>query len=203
MTQEGEIVCGWRFVGLQRFFQQGALWGRTASLACLFQHQQLGVAVSPLTFGWHGWVVAGRQAGSVSRQRTRSDQPVITTVSTLPWSLRPKKNNKSTALTIFHREWNFNVFKQRRHAAGGYNPADISDTEDQKVATTTRKPQRRSSRCFFFSTLGGKDGIRLEKKLRGRGLRSEQRSSFLVRVLNIFGVVYVNLPQRKHGCNAG
>lgn len=150
MTQEGEIVCGWRFVGLQRFFQQGALWGRTASLACLFQHQQLGVAVSPRTFGWHGWVVAGRQAGSVSRQRTRSDQPVITTVSTLPWSLRPKKNNKSTALTIFHREWNFNVFKQRRHAAGGYNPADISDTEDQKVATTTRKPQRRSSRCFLF-----------------------------------------------------
>lgn len=47
---------------------------------------------------------AGRQAGSVSRQRTRSDQPVITTVSTLPWSLRPKKNNISTALTIFHRE---------------------------------------------------------------------------------------------------
>lgn len=57
-----------------------------------------------------------------------------------------KKNQRR--LLFFHRERNFNVFSLS-HATGGYKPADINDTEDQKVATTTRKPQRRSSRCFF------------------------------------------------------
>lgn len=72
-------------------------------------------------------------------------------------------------------------------AAGCHDPSEQGDKVERKVSTT-RKPQRRrrrrrSSWLLFFSPLERKDGIRPEKKLRGRGLRSEPRQSLLVRVV--------------------
>lgn len=85
-----------------------------------------------------------------------------------------KKNQRR--VQFFHRERNFNVFPQN-HATGGYEPADINGTEDQKVATTTRKPQRRSSRCFFFPHKEGKtaSGLRRSSEVGDSGRSNAHR----------------------------
>ncbi|KAG7230999.1 hypothetical protein INR49_025028 [Caranx melampygus] len=71
---------------------------------------------------------------------------------------------------------------------GGRQAGRLRTRSDQPVITivphaamvSPKKKKKRSVLilCFFFFTLGGKDGIRPEKKLRGRGLQSEQRCSF-------------------------
>lgn len=92
------------------------------------------------------WWQPGRQRQQ--EERTHSDQPVITIVSlTLSWSLRPRKHQQHF---LFSSSSGTLKPLKHSHAAGGYNPADISDTENQKVASSTRKPQRRTSWCFFF-----------------------------------------------------
>ena len=100
------------------------------------------------------WWQPGRQRQQ--EERTHSDQPVITIVSfTLPWSLRPRKPQQHF---LFSPSSGTLKPLKHSHAAGGYNPADISDTEDQKVASSTRKPQRRTSWCFFFFFLSRSEG---------------------------------------------
>lgn len=86
-----------------------------------------------------------------------------------------------------------NVFEPTPCGRWRLKPGGTERHQPQHIAALTRKPQRRRRRrrrrlcpyCHFLPlgfTSGGKDGIRLEKKLRGRGLRCEQHTSLLVRV---------------------
>lgn len=119
------------------------------------------------------WWQPGRQRQQ--EERTHSDQPVITIVSlTLSWSLRPRKHQQHF---LFSTSSGTLKPLKHSHAAGGYNPADISDTENQKVASSTRKPQRRTSWCFFLSRSEGKtaSGLRRSSEVGDSGRSNAHR----------------------------
>lgn len=138
--------------------------------------QPSSVAVSPLT-PQHGSVVAGRQrqlAEDTLRSTSNRRRP--------PHCLRsPRlKTQRQHFLFSTGRETLKPVNKPCRWTRQPRGYKRHCGAESIYDLTETTKKKKQSVLSFF--TLGGKDGIRPEKKLRGRGLRSDQRESFLVRV---------------------
>lgn len=139
--------------------------------------QPSSVAVSPLTPRQHGNVVAGRQrqlAEDTLRSTSNRRRP--------PHCLRsPRlKTQRQHFLFSTGRETLKPVNKPCRWTRQPRGYKRHCGAESIYDLTETTKKKKQSVLSFF--TLGGKDGIRPEKKLRGRGLRSDQRESFLVRV---------------------
>lgn len=139
--------------------------------------QPSSVAVSPLTPRQHGGVVAGRQrqlAEDTLRSTSNRRRP--------PHCLRsPRlKTQRQHFLFSTGRETLKPINKPCRWTRQPRGYKRHCGAESIYDLTETTKKKKQSVLSFF--TLGGKDGIRPEKKLRGRGLRSDQRESFLVRV---------------------